>query len=84
MNYFEHTETAMSEVTVAAATAGQDIDKEIAVVKARIAVLEADGKTDWAAAKAWVKANWPHFVTWAAAGYTAVHSDILGAVAKLL
>lgn len=46
-------------------TPGQVIDAEIAVVKARIAALEAAGKTDWAKVKAWVQTNWPHFVTYA-------------------
>lgn len=33
---------------------------ELAVLEARVAVLEADAKTDWAALKSWVKSNWIH------------------------
>lgn len=74
----------MSEVTVAAATVGQDLDKEVAVIKAKIAVLEAKGKTDWAEVKAWVGANWPHFVTWATGALVLVKTDALSLVTKLL
>ena len=49
----------------ASATLGQSIDAEIVSVKARLAAVEAAGKTDWADVKAWVKSNWAHFVTWA-------------------
>lgn len=56
----------MSEVTAAAASIGQSVDAELAVVKARLAVLEADASTDWTKVKAWVSSNWPHFVTWLA------------------
>ena len=74
----------MSEVTVAAATTGQDIDKEVAVLKARVAVIEAKGKTDWAEAKAWVKTNWPHAVTWLTSGAVAVKLGLLADLAKVL
>jgi hypothetical protein len=74
----------MSEATVAAKTVGQDLDAELAVVKARIAVLEADAKTDWSAVKAWVSANWPHFVTWASAALVVTKTDALSVVTKLL
>jgi hypothetical protein len=74
----------MSEVTAATATIGQDLDKEVAVVKARLAVLEAKGKTDWVEVKAWVGANWPHFVTWASAALVIVKTDALSIVTKLL
>ena len=67
----------MSEVTAAAATIGQTVDAEIAV-------LEAKGKTDWAEVKAWVGANWPHFVTWASAALVVVKTDALSVVGKLL
>lgn len=46
-------------------TVGQTIDAELAVVKAKIAVLEAAGKTDYAKVKAYALANFPHVVTWA-------------------
>lgn len=57
-------------------TIGQTVDAELAVVKARIAVLEADAKTDFAKVKAWVAANWPHFVTWVGAAAVAVKLDV--------
>lgn len=74
----------MSEATVAAATLGQDIDKEVAVLKARVAVIEAKASTDWAKVKALVKANWPHAVTWLLAGASAVKAGVLADVVKLL
>jgi hypothetical protein len=74
----------VSEATVAAKTVGQDIDAEIAVIKAKLAVLEAEGKTDWADLKAWVGTNWPHFVSWAVTGAVAVKTGVLADVAKLL
>lgn len=51
---------------------GQEVDAELAVIKARVAVLEADAKTAWADVVAWVKAQWPHFVTWAGTAAVAV------------
>ena len=74
----------MSEVTVAAATIGQDIDKEVAVLKARVAVIEAKASTDWAKVKAWVGTNWPHAVTWLTSGAVAVKLGLLADVAKAL
>jgi len=53
-------------------TVGQEVDAELALVKARLAVLEADAKTDWADVVAWVKSEWPHFVTWAGTAALAV------------
>lgn len=52
----------------APATLGSSIDAELAVVKAKIAVLEAAASTDWAKAKAWFGTNWPHFVSWFGSG----------------
>lgn len=49
-------------------TLGGTLDAELAVVKARLAVLEASVKTDWAKAKAWLGTNWPHFVSWVSTG----------------
>lgn len=74
----------MSEVTAAAATAGQELDKEVAVVKARLAVLEAKGKTDWAKVKAFAAANWPHVVTWITSGAVAVKLGLVADVVKFL
>lgn len=56
----------------ASVSLGAKLDAEIAVVHARLAVLEADAKTDYAKVKAWLGANWPHFVTWAAGAAAAV------------
>jgi hypothetical protein len=56
-----------------AETIGQTVDAELAVVKARLAVLEAKASTDWAKVKAAVKANVPHYVTWAALGASLAH-----------
>jgi hypothetical protein len=64
----------MTDATVAALaaapakTTGEQIDAEIAVIKAKIAVIEAAAKTDWTKAVTWVKANALHIaLTWPAA-----------------
>ena len=54
-------------------TLGQAIDADLAVVKARLAVLEAKASTDWAKVKASVKSNFPHFVSWAGIGASLAH-----------
>lgn len=48
-------------------TVGTEVDAGIASVEARVAKLEAAGKTDLAKVKAWIAAQWPHFVTWGGA-----------------
>lgn len=53
-------------------TVGQVVDADIVAVKARLAALEAAAKTDFAKVKAWISANWPHFVTWAGATAAAI------------
>lgn len=58
-------------------TIGQEVDAELAVIKARVAVLEADAKTAWADVVAWVKAQWPHFVTLAGTAALAVKAGLL-------
>lgn len=78
------TSTAAPTVTVTVpstpapvpSTIGSSVDAELAVVKARLAVLESAVSTDWAKVKAWFGANWPHFVTWA--GTAALAFDKLG------
>lgn len=50
-------------------TIGQTVDADIAALKAKVAAIESAGKTDWAKAVAWVKTQWPHFVTWAGVAY---------------
>jgi hypothetical protein len=74
----------MSEVTAAAATIGQTVDAELAVLKARVAVIEAKASTDWSKVKAWVSTNWPHAVTWLTSGAVAVKLGLLADVAKVL
>ena len=62
------TTTAAPAAPAAAPTLGQEVDAEIVVIKARLASIEAAGKTDWATVVAWVKTNWAHIVlTWPAA-----------------
>jgi hypothetical protein len=57
--------TAATPASAAASpTIGQSIDAEVVLVKARLAALEAKGSTDWAAVKARIAKDWPHFVTW--------------------
>lgn len=59
----------MADVTpTAAADVKAAYDAELALVKARLAVLETDAKTDWADVKAWLKTNWLHLVTWTGVG----------------
>ncbi len=59
------TTVAVATPVPAPTTLGSTIDQELAVVKARLAVLESDASTDWSKVKAWLGTNWPHFVTWA-------------------
>lgn len=71
------TSTATAAPT-AAPTLGQEVDAEIVLLKARVASIEAAGKTDWADVVAWVKSNWAHFVTWAAlAASSPIGLDVL-------
>jgi hypothetical protein len=74
----------VTTATASTETIGQDIDKELAVVKARLAVLEADGKTDWADVKAWFKTNAPHLVTWVVTAATAAKVGLVADVVKYL
>ena len=55
----------MREETTVSDSIGTTIDAELAVLKARLAVIEAAASTDWAKVKASVKRNIPHAVTWA-------------------
>jgi hypothetical protein len=70
--------------TASTATVGQELDAEIAVVKARLAVLEAKASTDWAAVKTWVKTNIPHFVTWASVTAVAAKVGVVADITKFL
>jgi hypothetical protein len=71
-------------MTPATPTIGQDIDKELAALKARVAVIETDASTSWAAVKTWVKSNGAHFVTWAGVGAVAVKTGVVTDLVKLL
>lgn len=63
------TSTPVTAVTSSApATLGSSLDAELVVVKARLAVLESEAKTDWTKVKAWFGTNWPHFVSWIGTG----------------
>lgn len=67
--------TTTAPATAAATTTtsvGQELDAQLEVIKARVALLEADAKTAWSDVVTWVKANWPHFVTWGATAALAV------------
>ena len=46
---------------------------ELALVKARLQVLEAAATNDWAKVKATLKSNFPHFVSWAGIGASLAH-----------
>ena len=46
---------------------------ELALVKARLAALEAAASNDWAKVKATLKSNFPHFVTWTVSAATLAH-----------
>ena len=76
------TSTATAAPT-AAPTLGQEVDAEIVLLKARVASIEAAGKTDWADVVAWAKSNWAHIaLTWPAAGVILVPA--VKAAAKLV
>lgn len=63
-------------------TLGQTVDAELAVVKARLAVLESAGKADFAKVIAWLKANALHVaLTWPAA--VSVLAPVVKAALKL-
>lgn len=54
-----------------------DIAKaELELIKSKIAVLEAAASTDWVKVKTAIKANVPHYVTWA--GLAAVGGHLAG------
>ena len=69
--------SATASSAAVSATVGQELDAEITVIKARLALIEASAKKDWSVAIAWAKSNWAHIVlTWPAA------ATILGPVVK--
>lgn len=61
---------------VAAPTLGQGIDAKVTWLEARIAVLEADAKTDWGKLVAWLKVQWPHFITWGGTAWLVIKNGL--------
>lgn len=57
---------------VAKQTLGQKADADIEWLHTRITALEAKAQADAKSVAAWLKANWPHFVTYAGLGYAFV------------
>jgi hypothetical protein len=60
------------KATTTPATLGQEIDVEITSLHNRVTALESKVKTDAEEALAWLKAQWPHFVTWAGVAFVAL------------
>ena len=78
------TATPAAASASSAPTVGQSIDAEIVVLKARVAAVEAAANTDWSDVKAWVKTNWPHFLTWASTAFVAAKVGVFADIAKIL
>jgi hypothetical protein len=76
--------SAAASSAAVAATIGQSVDAEIAVLKSRVAVIEASAKTDWADVKQWFATNWPHFVSWATGAAVAAKVGVFADLAKLI
>jgi hypothetical protein len=49
-------------------TIGNAITEAEAAIRERLAVLEIAAKTEESNLVSWVKANWPHVVTWLSSG----------------
>jgi hypothetical protein len=71
-------------VPTPAASLGQTIDADVAALKARVAALEGDASAFWTKQITWLKANWPHLVTWATSATIAVKLGVLADIAKIL
>lgn len=54
---------------IAKPSLGQTFDADLAALHTRVSVLEAKAEADAKSAWAWLKAQWPHFVTWLGVGY---------------
>jgi hypothetical protein len=76
--------SAAASSAAVAATIGQSVDAEIAVLKSRVAVIEASAKTDWSDVKQWFSTNWPHFVSWATGVAVAAKVGVFADLAKLI
>ncbi|MGO9596867.1 MAG: hypothetical protein ACLP7Q_02475 [Isosphaeraceae bacterium] len=77
--------TIIAPVKPAAApapTIGQSLDADIAALKARVSVLEGNVVSFWAKQTAWLKANWPHIVTWLTLAYTGGAAKVVSAIAS--
>lgn len=74
---------AAAPVAAPAASLGQSIDNEIAALKARVVTLEGNVKTFWTKQWNWLKANWPHLVTWGLSAVSVVKSGVLSSILKL-
>ena len=70
--------------TPATASLGQTIDADVAALKARVAALEGDASAFWTKQLAWLKANWPHLVTWVTSATVAAKLGVLADIAKIL
>jgi hypothetical protein len=90
-NPLNYQETTMTEtVTPAPApapapaptTIGQTVDADLAALKARVEALEANVVKFWDKQLAWLKANWPHLVTWALGTLAVVKTGALGLITK--
>lgn len=66
------------------ATVGQTIDADVAALKARVAALEGDASAFWTKQITWLKANWPHLVTWVTSATVAAKLGVLADIAKIL
>ena len=71
-------------VPTPAASLGQTIDADVAALKARVAALEGDASAFWTKQITWLKANWPHLVTWVTSATVAVKLGVLADIAKIL
>ena len=71
-------------VPTPAASLGQTIDADVAALKARVAALEGDASAFWTKQITWLKANWPHLVTWATSATIAVKLGVFADIAKIL
>ena len=59
-------------------------DQYRVLLKARVAALEGDASAFWTKQITWLKANWPHLVTWATSATVAVKLGVLADIAKIL
>ena len=70
------TDTIQETTAAPASTLGTKVDSLIAEWGAWKAAEEAKAKAAEKAVSTWVKANWPHFVTWLGVAYTVMRKLI--------